>query len=77
MKKVIEINPYLLGTMAGGAADCSYWERRLARECRSVEFNDILMFSFKFYYFHFNHYFIPLKVFVGTQNNKLRFSHVK
>jgi 20S proteasome subunit beta 5 len=22
VKKVIEINPYLLGTMAGGAADC-------------------------------------------------------
>ena len=36
VKKVIEINPYLLGTMAGGAADCSYWERRLALECRSV-----------------------------------------
>lgn len=29
MKKVIEINPYLLGTMAGGAADCSFWERNL------------------------------------------------
>lgn len=25
VKKVIEINDYLLGTMAGGAADC-YWE---------------------------------------------------
>ena len=36
VKKVIEINPYLLGTMAGGAADCSYWERVLARECRYV-----------------------------------------
>ena len=35
VKKVIEINPYLLGTMAGGAADCSYWERQLAYECRS------------------------------------------
>lgn len=34
MKKVIEINPYLLGTMAGGAADCAYWERQLAYECR-------------------------------------------
>ena len=34
VKKVIEINPYLLGTMAGGAADCSYWERVLAMECR-------------------------------------------
>ena len=36
VKKVIEINPYLLGTMAGGAADCSYWERVLARQCRYV-----------------------------------------
>lgn len=36
VKKVIEINPYLLGTMAGGAADCSYWERQLAYECRCV-----------------------------------------
>jgi len=34
VKKVIEINPYLLGTMAGGAADCSFWERRLAYQCR-------------------------------------------
>lgn len=37
VKKVIEINPYLLGTMAGGAADCSYWERVLAVECRLYE----------------------------------------
>ncbi|XP_067112674.1 proteasome subunit beta type-8 [Osmerus mordax] len=33
-KKVIEINPYLLGTMSGSAADCCYWERVLAKECR-------------------------------------------
>jgi len=37
VKKVIEINPYLLGTMAGGAADCSYWERVLAKQCRIYE----------------------------------------
>ena len=37
VKKVIEINPYLLGTMAGGAADCSYWERFLAKQCRIYE----------------------------------------
>ena len=36
VKKVIEINPYLLGTMAGGAADCSFWERVLAMECRFI-----------------------------------------
>lgn len=37
VKKVIEINPYLLGTMAGGAADCSFWERELGRRCRLFE----------------------------------------
>merc|ERR1719161_687079 len=37
VKKVIEINEYLLGTMAGGAADCSFWERHLARMCRLYE----------------------------------------
>ena len=37
VKKVIEINDYLLGTMAGGAADCFYWETQLARVCRLYE----------------------------------------
>jgi 20S proteasome subunit beta 5 len=37
VKKVIEINPFLLGTMAGGAADCSYWERHLGMQCRLYE----------------------------------------
>lgn len=37
VKKVIEINDFLLGTMAGGAADCSFWERHLARMCRMHE----------------------------------------
>eukprot|EP00127_Corallochytrium_limacisporum_P006952 Clim_evm6s239 gene=Clim_evmTU6s239 len=37
VKKVIEINPYLLGTMAGGAADCQFWERELGRQCRLHE----------------------------------------
>eukprot|EP00741_Cyanophora_paradoxa_P011207 tig00020554_g10827.t1 len=37
VKKVIEINPYLLGTMAGGAADCQYWERYLGMLCRMFE----------------------------------------
>lgn len=37
VKKVIEINDFLLGTMAGGAADCSYWERHLTRLCRLHE----------------------------------------
>lgn len=34
VQKVIEIDPFLLGTMAGGAADCQYWERVLGMECR-------------------------------------------
>merc|ERR1711907_897925 len=37
VKKVIEINPYLIGTMAGGAADCAYWERYLGKEARMFE----------------------------------------
>lgn len=37
VKKVIEINRFLLGTMAGGAADCQYWERVLAERCRLYE----------------------------------------
>ncbi len=37
VKKVIEINPYLLGTMAGGAADCQFWERVLSKQCRIYE----------------------------------------
>ena len=37
VQKVIRINPFLLGTMAGGAADCSFWERNLGMECRLYE----------------------------------------
>lgn len=37
VQKVIEINPHLLGTMAGGAADCLYWQRDLAFRCRMYE----------------------------------------
>lgn len=37
VKKVIEINSYLLGTMAGGAADCLFWERNLGIQCRLFE----------------------------------------
>ncbi|XP_073987287.1 proteasome subunit beta type-5-like [Rhodnius prolixus] len=37
MKKIVEINKYLLGTMAGGAADCVYWDRVLAKQCRMYE----------------------------------------
>ncbi|GKE17615.1 proteasome subunit beta type, partial [Tanacetum coccineum] len=27
--KIIKINGYMLGTMAGGAADCQFWHRNL------------------------------------------------
>lgn len=37
VQKVLEINSYMLGTMAGGAADCQYWERVLGMECRLWE----------------------------------------
>jgi len=35
--KVLPINKYLLGTMAGGAADCSFWIRNLGVQCRLYE----------------------------------------
>lgn len=34
VRKVIEINDFLLGTMAGGAADCQFWEGYVAMLCR-------------------------------------------
>jgi 20S proteasome subunit beta 5 len=37
VKKVIEINNCLLGTMAGGAADCQYWLAYLGVQCRLYE----------------------------------------
>jgi len=37
VRKIIEINKFLLGTMAGGAADCTYWERVLSKQCRLYE----------------------------------------
>jgi 20S proteasome subunit beta 5 len=40
VKKVIEISPFLLGTMAGGAADCSFWERNLSLQCRLHELRE-------------------------------------
>ncbi|VDP91107.1 unnamed protein product [Echinostoma caproni] len=36
-EKILVINKYLLGTMAGGAADCAFWERVLAKQCRLFE----------------------------------------
>lgn len=37
VRKVLTINKYLLGTMAGGAADCVYWQRLLSERCRLYE----------------------------------------
>lgn len=35
--KIIEINKFLLGTMAGGAADCFYWEKYLSKIIKIYE----------------------------------------
>lgn len=37
IKKIVEINDFLLATLAGGAADCLYWDRVLAKQCRIYE----------------------------------------
>ena len=37
IQKIIPIHKYLIGTMAGGAADCVYWERVLSLRCRLHE----------------------------------------
>ena len=39
VRKVIEINDHMLGTMAGGAADCQFWEENLARIVALYELN--------------------------------------
>lgn len=36
-QKVIIVNDYMLGTLAGGAADCQYWYRVLSKQCRIYE----------------------------------------
>ena len=37
VNKVIEINKYLLGTMAGCAADCLYWEKKMGFYAKEYE----------------------------------------
>lgn len=37
VKKVFPITKFILGTMAGGAADCTYWIRRVAAEVNTLE----------------------------------------
>eukprot|EP00588_Corethron_pennatum_P010221 CAMPEP_0194275146 /NCGR_PEP_ID=MMETSP0169-20130528/8055_1 /TAXON_ID=218684 /ORGANISM="Corethron pennatum, Strain L29A3" /LENGTH=1405 /DNA_ID=CAMNT_0039018539 /DNA_START=66 /DNA_END=4280 /DNA_ORIENTATION=- len=36
-QKVLPVSPHILGTMAGGAADCSYWIRQLQSAVRTYE----------------------------------------
>jgi len=45
VKKIIEINDFILGTMAGGAADCSFWERHLTKLCRLFELRNGMRIS--------------------------------
>ena len=37
VRKVIEINDYILGTLAGGAADCQFWEMYLGMQMKIYE----------------------------------------
>lgn len=37
VRKIIPITSKILGTMAGGAADCSFWERVLSKNARIYE----------------------------------------
>ncbi|TMW62996.1 hypothetical protein Poli38472_005614 [Pythium oligandrum] len=37
VKKINPINEYILATLAGTAADCQYWQRNLAVQCRMYE----------------------------------------
>ena len=37
VRKIIEINSYIIGTMAGGAADCQFWDAYIAKEARLYE----------------------------------------
>ncbi|KAL0585145.1 hypothetical protein ABG067_005041 [Albugo candida] len=37
VKKINEINEYILATIAGGAADCQFWQRNLSVQCRMFE----------------------------------------
>lgn len=40
VQKVLPINSHVLGTMAGGAADCSFWIRKLRCEASMFELNE-------------------------------------
>lgn len=40
VKKVVTLSKYMLGTIAGGAADCSYWQRNLSYQCKMHELRE-------------------------------------
>jgi len=40
VRKVVTLSKYMLGTIAGGAADCSYWQRDLSYRCRMHELRE-------------------------------------
>ncbi|KAK9942873.1 hypothetical protein M0R45_008517 [Rubus argutus] len=43
MKKIIEINPYMLGTMARGDADCHFWHRNLGLRSKASCFSGVVI----------------------------------
>ncbi|KAK4601369.1 hypothetical protein RGQ29_010788 [Quercus rubra] len=40
VKKIIEINPYMPGTMVGGAANCQFWHRNLGTKVPGLYYVD-------------------------------------
>ncbi|VDP19296.1 unnamed protein product [Soboliphyme baturini] len=37
VKKILEVTDHIMGTLAGGAADCQFWLRVLSKHCRLFE----------------------------------------
>jgi len=47
VKKIFPISKSMIATMAGGAADCAYWIRRISRQMKILEFEYGSEFSVK------------------------------
>lgn len=47
VKKVFPVSKSVVATMAGGAADCAYWIRRIATALRSLEYKYAASFNAK------------------------------
>jgi 20S proteasome subunit beta 5 len=47
VKKVFPVSKSVVATMAGGAADCAYWIRRVATAMRSLEYKYAASFNAK------------------------------